>query len=111
MPLTRAAKRAAGAALPLTSPSTMAVRFGAVVDEVVEVAADGAGGEKADRHVGVGVRGRVGREQAELHLAGHGDVALQLALLAANGLVEARVFDGDGDLRGERGEHALVLLH
>ncbi len=35
---------------------------------------------------------------------------LQLGFLAADGLVEAGVFDGDGDLRGERGEHALVLF-
>ena len=54
--------------------------------------------------------GRGGRQQAELDLAGHGDVALQLALLAADGLVEAGVLNGDGDLRGEGGEHALVVL-
>ena len=83
---------------------------GAVVEKVVEVAADGAGGQKTDGHVGVGMRGRVGRQQAELHLARHGDVAFQLALLAADGLVEARVLDGDGDLRGQRGQHALVLF-
>jgi hypothetical protein len=71
---------------------------GAVVDEVVEVAADGAGGEKADGHFGVGCGGRGGRQQAELDLAGHGDVALELRFLAADGLVEAGVFNGDGHL-------------
>ncbi len=50
------------------------------------------------------------RQQAKLHLAGHGDVSLELALLAVDGLIEARVLDGDGDLRGQRGQHALVLF-
>ena len=83
---------------------------GAVVEEVVEIAADGARGKKADGHVRVGVRGSLGWQQAELHLAGHGDVLLKLALLAVHGLVEARILDGDGDLRAEGGEHALVLF-
>ena len=45
-----------------------------------------------------------------MHFAGHGDVSFELALLAVHGLVEARVLDGDGDLRAERGEHALVFF-
>ena len=56
------------------------------------------------------MRGRLGRQQAQLHLARHGDVALQLPLLAAHGLVEARILDRDGDLRAQRGQHALVLF-
>ena len=83
---------------------------GAVVDEVVEVAADGACGQKANGHFGVGMGGCGGRQQAELDLAGHGDIALQLALLAADGLVEAGIFDGDGDLGGEGGEDAHLLF-
>jgi len=39
---------------------------GAVVEEVVEVAADGAGGQEVDGHLRVGMRWRGGREQAEL---------------------------------------------
>ena len=88
----------------------MAVWLGAVVEEVVEVAADGARGQKADGHLGVLVCGRRGRQQAQLHLARHGDVVLELLLLAVHGLVEARVLDGDGDLRGERGQRALVVF-
>ena len=73
---------------------------GAVVDEVVEVSADGAGREETDRHLGVGVRRRGGRQQSELNLAGHGDIALQLPLLAADGLIETGVFDRDSHLGG-----------
>ena len=83
---------------------------GRVFEEVVEVAADGAGGQKADREFGVLVHGRRGRQQAKLDFAGHGDVALELLLLALDGLVEARVFDGDGDLRGHGGEGADVIF-
>jgi hypothetical protein len=54
--------------------------------------------------------GRGGRQQAQLHLARHGDVALQLPLLAAHGLVEARILNGDGHLRGQGGQDALVLF-
>ena len=57
-----------------------------------------------------GCAGGVGRQQPQLHLARHGDVALQLPLLAAHRLVEPRILDGDGDLRGQRGQHALVLF-
>ena len=88
----------------------MALCIGAVLEEVVEVAADGAGGKEAHGHLGVGVLRRRGRQQAQLHLAGHGNVFLELPLLALDGLVEAGVLDGDGDLRGEGGEHALVLF-
>ena len=45
-----------------------------------------------------------------MHLARHGDVAFELALLAAHRLVEPRILDGDGHLRGQRGQHALVLF-
>ncbi len=58
----------------------------------------------------MGMRGRLGREQAKLHFASHGDIFLKLALLAVNGLIETRILDGDGDLRGQRGQHALVLF-
>ena len=54
--------------------------------------------------------GRGGRQQPQLHLASHGDVALQLPLLALDGLVEAGILDGYGHLRGHGGEDALVFL-
>ena len=82
----------------------------AVLDKVVQIAADGARGQKAHRQLGVGVLGRRRRQQAQLHLARHGHVSLELALLRAHRLVEARILNGDGDLRGQRGEHALVLF-
>jgi hypothetical protein len=56
------------------------------------------------------MRGRIGRQQAELHLARHCDIALELALLAANGLVEPRIFNRNGNLRAQRSEHTLVLF-
>ena len=83
---------------------------GAVVDEVVKVAANGAGGKKANRHFSVGVRGRGRRQQAKLNLASHGDVALELRLLAADSLVEAGIFNGDGNLCGHRGQRAHVPI-
>ena len=54
--------------------------------------------------------GRSGRKQAELDLAGHGDVAFELRLLAAHGLVEACVFNRNGNLGGEGGEGAHLIL-
>ena len=45
-----------------------------------------------------------------MHFAGHGDVAFKLSFLAADGLVEAGVFNGDGDLRTEGRQHALVFF-
>ena len=54
--------------------------------------------------------GGCGGQQAELHFARHGDVALELLLLALDRLVEARVFNGDGDLRGQGGERAHVVF-
>ena len=88
----------------------MAVCSGRVFEEVVEIAADGARGKEADGEFGVLVDGRRGRQQAQLNFACHGDVAFELLFLALDGLVEARVFDGDGDLRGHRGERAHVVV-
>ena len=50
------------------------------------------------------------RQQAKLEFAGKGEFALQTLLLAGDLLVEASIFDGDGELRGERGQGALVVL-
>ncbi len=83
---------------------------GAVVKKVVEVAADGACRQKPHCHVGIGQHRRRRRQQPQLHLAGHGDVALQLPFLGAHGLVEPRVLDSDGYLRRQRRQHALVLF-
>ena len=110
MPLTRAAKRAAGRGFSADVAENDGGAARTVVDEVVEVAADGARGQKTHRHFGMGVGGRGGGQQAELNLARHGNIALQLRLLAADGLIEARVLNGNGDLGGQRGQHALMVL-
>ncbi len=83
---------------------------GAVFHEVVEVAADGARGQESHRHFGMGMLRRMGREQAELHFARHGDVALKLLLLAPDGLIEARILNGDCDLRGHGGKQCARAL-
>jgi len=49
-------------------------------------------------------------KQAELDLAGHGDVALQLSFLATDALIETGVLNRNGDLGGKRCKHALVLF-
>ena len=50
------------------------------------------------------------RQQTKLHLARHGQVVLQPLLLLGDALVEAGVFDRDGNLRGECGDGALVVF-
>ena len=82
----------------------------AVVEEVVEVAADGAGGGEAGGDCGAGGAGRVRGEEAQLDLAGHGEVALHALFFFVDALVEAGVGDGDGDLGAEGGEGALMLF-
>ena len=54
--------------------------------------------------------GGVGRQQAELHFARHGNVAFELLFLTADSLVKPRVLDGDSDLRSQRSESALDAL-
>jgi len=83
---------------------------GAVVEEVVDVAADGAGGKEAGGDLGVGRLGWGGWKKSQLDLARHFEVALHALFLFVNALVEAGVGDGDGDLRGEGGEGALVVV-
>ena len=67
-------------------------------------------GEKAGGKLGVLVLRLQRGQQAQLHLARHGEVVLQALLLLGDALVEPGVFDGDGDLRGERGDGALVVF-
>ena len=82
----------------------------AVVEEVVEVAADGTGGVEADGDLRVGGVGGGGGHEAELHLAGHVEVALHALFFFVDALVETGVDDGDGDLGGEGGEGAEVVF-
>ena len=50
------------------------------------------------------------RQEAQLHRAGHVEVALHALLFVVDALVEACVGDGDGDLRGEGGEGLEVVF-
>ena len=83
---------------------------GAVVEEVVDVAADGAGGEELGGELGAVEVGRAGRHEAKLDLASHLEVALHALLFFVDALVEPRIRDGDGDLRGEGAECALMVV-
>src|ERR1700691_5417109 len=83
---------------------------GAVVEEVVDVAADGTRGEKLGCDLGVFELWRARRHEAKLNLAGHLEVALHALLFFVDALVEAGVGDADCDLRGQSGEGALVVF-
>ena len=83
---------------------------GAVVEVVVDVAADGAGGNEGGGDLGAFEYRRPGWHETELNFAGHLEVALHALLFFVNALVEAGVGDADGDLCGQRGEGALVIL-
>ena len=82
----------------------------AVGEKVVDVAAQLAGrfvgeGDVQPRHARRGVG-----QQAFLNLARGGQVALQALLVPAHGFVEPGVFESDGDVGSQGGEHLLVLL-
>ena len=83
---------------------------GAVVEEVVHVSADGAGGGELGGDLGALEDGGRGRHEAELDLAGHLEVALHALFFLVNALVEAGVGDADGYLSGEGAEGLLVVL-
>ena len=51
-----------------------------------------------------------GWEQAELDFTGHLEVVIEALFLLGDTLVELSVLNGDGDLRGEGGESADVVL-
>jgi hypothetical protein len=105
MPLTSAANKRCrrGFAADIAEDDGRAV--GVVFDEVVKIAADRARRQKARRKFAVfGCSGHCRGQQAQLDLAGHGEIALQLLLMPHDLLIEPRVFNGDGDLRGQRGQ-------
>ncbi len=83
---------------------------GTVVEVVVDVASDGAGGDELGGDFGALEFGRARGHEAELDLASHLEVALHALLFLVDALVEAGVGDADGDLRGEGGEGALVVF-
>src|SRR4030088_3311023 len=83
---------------------------GTVVEVVVDIASDGAGGDALGGDFGALELRRTRGHEAELDLAGHLEVALHALLFFVDALVEARVGDADGDLGAEGGEGALVVV-
>src|SRR3979490_2777255 len=74
---------------------------GTVVEVVVDIASDGTGGDELGGYFGALEFRRTGGHEAELHLAGHLEVALHALLFFMDALIEAGVGDADGDLRAE----------
>src|SRR5882757_9458289 len=83
---------------------------GTVVEVVVDIASDGTGGDELGGDFGALELGWTRWHEAKLDLAGHLEVALHALLFLVDALVEARVGDADGDLRGQSGEGALVVV-
>ena len=79
-------------------------------NEVVEIAADGAGGKKLGLNFEMLHLGKRMRQQAKLQFARQCQIVFQPLLLPRDVLVEARVFNGNRHLRRERGQGALVIL-
>src|SRR2546427_2284882 len=82
----------------------------AIAQEVVEVAADFARGEVASGDVEAIVVGRNRPQQGGLDALGGLQVALHAGLVAGHVLVEAGVFERNGQVRGENGKGLDVLL-
>src|ERR1019366_122811 len=79
-------------------------------NEVVEIAADGAGGKKLGLNFEMLHLGTRMRQQAKLQFARQCQIVFQPLLLPRDVLVEARVFNGNRHLRRERGQGTLVIL-
>src|SRR5579862_3334868 len=81
-----------------------------VGNEIVEIAADGTGGNKFGGHVEMRQFGiRLG-EQAALQLASQRQIALQAALLPFDLFVQARIFERNGNLRRQRRHGSLMFF-
>ncbi len=81
-----------------------------IVQKVVQVAADRARRPKAARDLGIRRRRRHRRQQPQLHLPCHLQIALHPLLFLVDALVQIGIRNRDGDLRGQRGQRALVIL-
>ena len=96
--------------MPLTSPSAKADAGGAVAQEIVKIAADFAGGKDSRGEVHAEILGGNGPQQGALHDLGGVQFALHAGFVARDFLVEAGVFDGDSQLRGEDGERLHMIF-
>ena len=61
-------------------------------------------------HIQAGNFGRDARHQVHLDFLGAAQVALQPRFTARHALIQARILNGDGDLRRESGKHAHVVV-
>src|SRR5260370_40757460 len=77
--------------------------------KIVEIAAQFAGGTIAGGQSESGNFASSARKQLALNLTRGGQLVVKTALALTGFFVEARVFEGDGHIGGERGEHAFVL--
>ena len=88
----------------------MPVDCSSYVQKVVEVSADRPRGKKPGGEGGVARPGHSWRQKPQLDLARHREILLHPLFLKRHPLVEPRILDGDGDLRGQRDQRALVVF-
>ena len=81
-----------------------------VIDEVVQVAADGARGHELGRNFQVRELGQRVRQQTKLQFARQRQVAFQTLFLTGDLFIEPGIFDGDRHLRGQRRDRAFVVV-
>src|ERR1035438_9949402 len=103
-------KQGRGGRLPADVAQDDGGASGTIVHKIVQVAADGARRQKSNRHFCVDEFGRGRRQQTKLDFAGHRHIALELAFLAPDGLIEPGVFNRYGHLRRQGRENPLVLF-
>ena len=81
-----------------------------VGEEFIKVAPQLARGLKVQSHVQAGNFGRDPRHQVHLDFLGAAQVALQPRFTARHAFIQARILNGDGDLRRESGKDAHVVV-
>src|SRR6266403_383955 len=78
-------------------------------EEIVKITPQFVRGNICRGEVQTGNFARAVRKQAALNLARHVEILLETKLRVARFLIEAGVFERDGDIGAQRGKHALVL--
>src|SRR6202035_453962 len=81
-----------------------------VIEEVIDVAADGAGRQKLRCELRILWLWQNLWQQAELHLTRHRKIALKPLLFLLQSLIEAGILDSDGDLRSQRSYRRDVVF-